>query len=439
MRRLIPTILLLAISSTGFPAAEKWPPLVVAVDTSRSLSAADLRHAGEKISSDIEALPAGIPIGLIAFDDTARWLSEPASDRDEVLTALRHLKPAGRYTVLNEALFLAARSMEEGGIILLISDGKDENSAIQVEDLHRLCGDNGVVILSMAGGRRIDEQALRRISMLSGGHFLGLLNEVESGDFKNSFFQLEENLRKLKAEAATPAPPALVTPGTTENTEKVLPTHPASRIIETRVFTRWLPLFLFVVVLAGILIWILLRKKKKDPSLCPVCGHELEEDGWTCQNCEMQAIEDAVHQNKVADSLATAPRELDPEALARETLPGNMEKTMALGDVAILTVREEGLPERAFSLPRGHVFAVGRAPGVNTLVMEDPTISSQHFKILYRDGNYFVVDLGTTNGTTVNSEKIRVRRLTPGDTVRAGLTDFVFSHYGTPPPLPPSA
>ena len=70
---------------------------------------------------------------------------------------------------------------------------------------------------------------------------------------------------------------------------------------------------------------------------------------------------------------------------------------------------------------------VGRAPDVNTLQIDDPTVSAQHFKVVPKEGEYYVVDLDTTNGTMVNHERVKVRKLRPGDIIRVGAIEFEFT------------
>lgn len=87
-----------------------------------------------------------------------------------------------------------------------------------------------------------------------------------------------------------------------------------------------------------------------------------------------------------------------------------------------LVVVESSLP----SLPRGHSFplkemtTIGRSPG-NVLVIEDPFVSAEHALISVRDGNLWIEDLGSTNGTFVNRRQIAVPTLIqPGDVIQVG-------------------
>jgi pSer/pThr/pTyr-binding forkhead associated (FHA) protein len=65
---------------------------------------------------------------------------------------------------------------------------------------------------------------------------------------------------------------------------------------------------------------------------------------------------------------------------------------------------------------------VGRAAGCQ-LALDDSYVSQLHARVFRRDGQWFVEDLGSTNGTFVNRKKVtspvRVRR---GDRVQFGRT-----------------
>ncbi len=56
----------------------------------------------------------------------------------------------------------------------------------------------------------------------------------------------------------------------------------------------------------------------------------------------------------------------------------------------------------------------------------DPTMSIQHFEIEFRNGEYFIRDLGSTNRTKVNGRSIDATTLASGDRIQAGLTVLVF-------------
>ncbi|MEA2647329.1 MAG: hypothetical protein QOE92_2412 [Chloroflexota bacterium] len=56
-------------------------------------------------------------------------------------------------------------------------------------------------------------------------------------------------------------------------------------------------------------------------------------------------------------------------------------------------------------------------------------VSRKHARLDYRDGTIFVRDLGSTNGTYVNGDRLAVRaevKLVPGDVIRFGRVEMVF-------------
>lgn len=72
----------------------------------------------------------------------------------------------------------------------------------------------------------------------------------------------------------------------------------------------------------------------------------------------------------------------------------------------------------------GATISIGRAPS-STLVLEDPYTSSRHAIIEENNGDWIISDLGSTNGTFVDDERlVGPRRLLVGETVRIGQTTF---------------
>ena len=61
-----------------------------------------------------------------------------------------------------------------------------------------------------------------------------------------------------------------------------------------------------------------------------------------------------------------------------------------------------------------------------------PSVSRQHAKIFYESGNYWIEDLGSSNGTFVNREQVHHVRISPGDLLQCGEFEIeVLSHAET--------
>jgi diguanylate cyclase (GGDEF)-like protein len=70
-------------------------------------------------------------------------------------------------------------------------------------------------------------------------------------------------------------------------------------------------------------------------------------------------------------------------------------------------------------------FEIGRSSN-NDLFIDQESVSRHHARITYRDGNYSLADLDSTNGTYINDESVHERRLHDGDQVRIGRSILKF-------------
>jgi FHA domain-containing protein len=79
-------------------------------------------------------------------------------------------------------------------------------------------------------------------------------------------------------------------------------------------------------------------------------------------------------------------------------------------------------------------MTVGRASACNIRIA-DAGVSSKHAKIWCEDGQYFLMDLGSTNGTFVNERDVDREQLSDGDVITFGMTKAAFV-ADTPKPRP---
>jgi pSer/pThr/pTyr-binding forkhead associated (FHA) protein len=93
---------------------------------------------------------------------------------------------------------------------------------------------------------------------------------------------------------------------------------------------------------------------------------------------------------------------------------------------AVLTVTQSPPEAVADGLRIGQTVTIsnaatlGRTPG-NVVVVPDPTVSESHLRLVYRNGAWWVEDLGSTNGSFVNSQPaVGITRLADGDVIGCG-------------------
>ena len=77
-------------------------------------------------------------------------------------------------------------------------------------------------------------------------------------------------------------------------------------------------------------------------------------------------------------------------------------------------------------------ITIGRSPEADVVVL-DEKVSRVHCGIRLWDGEFFIKDLKSRNGTTVNGQRVEMVRLNPGDRIRVGSTTFQFEHEAAMP------
>lgn len=95
-----------------------------------------------------------------------------------------------------------------------------------------------------------------------------------------------------------------------------------------------------------------------------------------------------------------------------------------------------------FPLPPNKEIIVGRSSELDMVLVED-MVSRRHAKIIVTDDQIFIQDLGSTNGSFVNGEKIKRAKLNEGDRILIGTSIIKLvaaeapSSGGEPPKLEP--
>lgn len=77
-----------------------------------------------------------------------------------------------------------------------------------------------------------------------------------------------------------------------------------------------------------------------------------------------------------------------------------------------------------FEIPAGR-STVGRS-STNSIVIDTDSVSLVHARILEKDGEWWVLNLLSTNGTYVNNRTVADSRLYDGDHVQFGEVEFIF-------------
>jgi Ca-activated chloride channel family protein len=192
------------------------PTVVLAFDTSISMEATDIAPsriaaAREAAHRFIAVVPAGVRIGLVAFDQTARVVIPPTTSKTVLDRAIDRLS-LGEGTAIGEAIYTSldvlaadestsgapADAERAGGSIVLMSDG-DTTVGRPEDDAAREARRRGVPVSTVAFGTDqgtvivdfvpvpvpVDREALRKIAETTGGTMF----EAESAEEVVSVFE----------------------------------------------------------------------------------------------------------------------------------------------------------------------------------------------------------------------------------------------------------
>lgn len=75
---------------------------------------------------------------------------------------------------------------------------------------------------------------------------------------------------------------------------------------------------------------------------------------------------------------------------------------------------------------REPMTVLGRGEGIADLDVGDETASRRHACIEYKDGGFWLADMGSTNGTILNGDMVGKARLADGDVIQIGTAVLRF-------------
>jgi FHA domain/TIR domain len=132
-------------------------------------------------------------------------------------------------------------------------------------------------------------------------------------------------------------------------------------------------------------------------------------------NSVPKAIELSGVRNFVPPPTGAAGKAHDPDTRAPDAEPEQA------GEVPLVLVQEKPFPGKEHTVEDG--LTLGRTDA--DVLLPDPQVSRRHAVLRLEDGGAVIEDLGSTNGTFVNSEQLNgPRRLEVGDVVRLGAVAF---------------
>ena len=72
-------------------------------------------------------------------------------------------------------------------------------------------------------------------------------------------------------------------------------------------------------------------------------------------------------------------------------------------------------------------FIIGRGKQSSDLTIKDPNVSRQHAMIEFSNGQYYIVDMGSTNGVEYNGQRVQRKVISEGDAFKVCDHELKFS------------
>lgn len=383
----------LALTAGPTGAASSPATVALVLDTSGSLTRADLAAARDLAAGVLKVLPPGSEVAVFSFDDVSRVVQPRTADPDAVKRAIDGLRAAGKYTALHDALFDASRYLRDASgarrAILLVTDGKDENSALNLEDGLKVAQETLIPVFCVGVGR-VEERILRRIAKLTGGEYFPSHEATASVIAERILAAPEVQMPTVPSPAATSTP--LMAPQS-RRTEPAAPAFYTSPLL-------WAAAGLLLLLAAATL--ALVGRKPRQavtPGSFPSGPSRL----------------DTGRQEVLSGTVLTR---MD---MAGETV----ERTVLLMDKPVLAVTRGERKGEIFPLSGESAISIGRARA-NDVVLDDASVSSQHCRIRPEAGGFVVHDMKSTNGTQVNGRPIDRHQLAEGDVIQVGETSLQY-------------
>jgi FHA domain-containing protein/zinc ribbon protein len=146
---------------------------------------------------------------------------------------------------------------------------------------------------------------------------------------------------------------------------------------------------------------------------CPECGFQNPEAANYCAKCGALLVRDSGAET----TMTYTPEE------------GDEDVSEVLEDLGVkgpaLVVRSGGGRTGETFHPESERTTIGRSPECE-IFLDDVTVSRKHAVLTQRDGQFFIEDLGSLNGTFLNRRRIESGQLEDGDELQIGKYRLTF-------------
>lgn len=384
--------------------------LVFSVDSSKSISENFLKDVKKSISEIISISDTNEKIALMRFNDRVILLNNFSNNKKEILGNLDSIDRHGKNTMLYESIYdsidLLKKTDAETKSIIIFSDGKDEGSSVNVDDIIQYARKQQVPVNFMCLKSSSNLKKMQRIAKLTGGEI------IYGEDVSNVSVMYQKIIKELKSKYVIKYNSQLPKDGKDYNLEVKIKYGNLADSASTKIKTPSLEIyeniyfifsaiagFLFLIILILVTYILSCRKKKPEPKV----------DNF---------------YNPMAHAGKNNYSE-QPKDIYRQNEKQAEEETNYLSEYDSWLVVKDGEEKSKYPI-HWNVMTVGKSDE-NTLIVQDEFVDDKHFKIKKVNSNYILMDMASAKGTYLNSKKLlRPKELYDWDEIKIGKTVFIF-------------
>jgi VWFA-related protein len=389
--------------------------IVMGIDSSKSISARTLKELKKSASDFLNQPGKKDMIALYRFNDEAVLLSNFTDNKDELLNKISNVQRHGKRTLLYNALYNSMELLNKTDIprkaVLVFTDGKDEGSTIELNDVIEYSRNSHIPVYCVAFNPKENIKTLSRLAMLTGGKlFSSNKNEIYSiyktifGTVKNQY--LLEYKSMLDPDGKAHNIEIKLRYDNIKDGEQITINYKKNK----STFILRVPSFYEAVIIALVLILIILLV--------------------------VLIIFFIRHHNKIQISSSGIQAVTSDEKFAKFNKPeyipqnGTIEQEQEKPDEKISIkawlVERDGMDAGKKIPVEYEEVTLGRGKD-NRIILDDKSVSKKHARIKLIKNSFYLFDLVSDKGTFLNENKLlRPKLLYDWDEIRLGKKVFIF-------------
>lgn len=408
--------------------------IMLCLDLSGTMSGKPLQTMKDAVLKFLDEMRNVDKLAIIGFADDYDLISDFSSDKQYLKNRVKSLTTRGTKTALYYATYqglVKLRDLKDqaGKILLVIGDGKDESvaSSYTIDDVINLAKNEGIPIFSI-GYSKIDKsylQTLEKMSEQTGGKFY---NSPTDSDLEKQYNKLYEQILNIYILSYL----VVGLPGDGSEYNNVITVNyrnqkktvsnkfispagvPAyNKVIATKKDSLSDKIYYFIaagVLILGVVAFIIIksRRKKKETTSefeSSINQKEAQVQETSIPISNQQQMETSTPSKNVDSSPQDDIETVVESSKDREDIE---ERTIIVRSGSATTLTLEVLTGN-FAGKTFHIKAqnatIGRQED-NDIVIKEDNISRKHAKIIYANGEFYIEDLNSSNGTYINGVKI---------------------------------